>query len=131
VTLLTIENSLEVAPVVSQSEAFDLLRRWKSNETELRVRAEMPEFQFDFMASVKRVDEPIVGLDLKYRGYVEFRFDGDWGYDFTAPASSTPLEDRVGESSGGSRQYEFGEMVAAVKADHSFVIFIEVVKPVE
>jgi hypothetical protein len=117
--------------LVSQSEAFDLLRRFAENKTDLRVRAEMPEFQFDFMASINRVDEPLIGLDLAYRGYAEFRFDGSWGYGFAAPASSTPLDNRVGESSSGSRRYEFGEMVAAVKSDHSFVLFVEVVRPVE
>jgi hypothetical protein len=116
--------------LISQSEAFTLLSRWQVNKTDLRVSAQLPEIHFDLMALIDRVDWPLVGLDLAYRGHVELRFDPSWGYEFGTP-DLIPSEERSGESPSGSRRYEFGENVIAIGPDRSRVFFMEIVKPLE
>jgi hypothetical protein len=119
--------------MVSQSEAFDLFQRWQDNNTQLRIDANFPGVsRVSVETVIARVEEPLVAVDLADRGYIELLFIADWHFEFGAhDAMRSVLKDRVGASSSRLKAYEFGEIIAAVKTDHTYILFMEIVRTVK
>jgi hypothetical protein len=119
--------------VVSQSEAFDLFRRWQDNRTHLRVDANFPGVsRLSIETVIARVEEPLIGVDLADHGYIELLFVENWRFEFGAhDAMRKLLSDRVGASSSRLKAYEFGEIIAASKTNHTYILFLEIVRTVK
>jgi hypothetical protein len=119
--------------VVSQSEVFDLFRRWQDNRTHLRVDANFPGVsRLSIETVIARVEEPLIGVDLADHGYIELLFVENWRFEFGAhDAMRNVLSDRVGASSSRLKAYEFGEIIAASKTNHTYILFLEIVRTVE
>jgi hypothetical protein len=119
--------------VVSQSEAFDLFRRWHDNRTRLRVDANFPGVsRLSIETVIARVEEPLICVDLGDHGYIELLLLEDWRFEFGAhDAMRGVLTDRVGASSSRLKAYEFGEIIAAMKADHTYILVLEIIRTVK
>jgi hypothetical protein len=119
--------------MVSQSEAFDLFRRWQDNRTHLRVDANFPGVsRLSIETVIARVEEPLIGVDLANHGYIELLLVENWLFEFGAhDAMRGLLTDRVGASSSRLKAYEFGEIIAAMKADHTYILFLEIIRTVK
>jgi hypothetical protein len=119
--------------VVSQSEAFDLFRRWQDNNTQLRIDANFPGVSRLSIETVfARVEEPLVAVDLADRGYIELLFIDSWRFEFGShDAMRSVLKDRVGASSSRLKAYEFGEIIVACKTNHTYILFMEIVRTVK
>jgi hypothetical protein len=119
--------------VVSQCEAFDLFRRWRDNRTQLRIDANFPGVsRLSIETVIARVEEPLVAVDLADHGYIELLFVDSWRFEFGAhDAMRTVLNDRVGASSSRLKAYEFGEIIAAIKTNHTYILFMEILRTVE
>jgi hypothetical protein len=119
--------------VVSQSEVFDLFRRWQDNRTQLRIDANFPGVsRLSIETVIARVEEPLIGVDLSDHGYIELLFVDSWRFEFGAhDAMRGVLTDRVGASSSRLKAYEFGEIIAAMKADHTYILFLEIIRTVK
>jgi hypothetical protein len=119
--------------VVSQSEVFDLFRRWQDNRTQLRIYANFPGVsRLSIETVIARVEEPLIGVDLSDHGYIDLLFVDSWRFDFGAhDAMRSVLTDRVGASSSRLKAYEFGEIIAAMKADHTYILFLEIIRTVK
>jgi len=91
--------------MVSQSEVFDLFRRWQDNRTQLRIDADFPGVsRLSIETVIARVEEPLIGVDLAKSGYIELLFVENWHFEFGAhDAMRTRLTDRTGASSSRSR----------------------------
>jgi hypothetical protein len=71
-------------------------------------------------------------IDLGDHGYIELLLVEDWRFEFAAhDAMRGVLTDRVGASSSRLKSYEFGEIVAAMKADHTYILFLEIIRTVK
>ncbi len=119
--------------MVSQSEAFDLFRGWQGNRTQLRIDADFPGVSRLSIETVNaRVEEPLLAVDFADRGYIELLFVENWRFEFGAHDAmrSTPTQ-RVGASSSRLKTYEFGEVIAAVKANHTYLLFMEIIRTLE
>jgi hypothetical protein len=119
--------------VVSQSEVFDLFRRWQDNGTQLRIDANFPGVsRLSIEAVIARVEEPLIGVDLADHGYIELLLVEKWRFEFGShDAMRGVLTDRVGASSSRLKVYEFGEMISAIKANHTYILFIEIIRTVK
>jgi hypothetical protein len=119
--------------VVSQTEAFDLFRRWQDNRTHLRVDANFPGVsRLSIETVIARVEEPLIGVDLSDHGYIEVLFVENWRFEFAAhDAMRNVLPDRVGASSSRLKAYEFGEIIAAMKPNHTYIVFMEIIRTVK
>jgi hypothetical protein len=119
--------------VVSQSEAFDLFRRWQGNSTQLRIDANFPGVsRLSIETVIARVEEPLIGVDLADHGYIELLLVEDWRFDFGShDAMRSVLKDRVGASSSRLKAYEFGEIIVASKTNHTYILFMEIVRTVK
>jgi hypothetical protein len=81
---------------------------------------------------IARVESPLIGVDLADHGYVELLFVENRRYDSGAPdAMRSPLTDRLSMSSTRSKTYEFGEMISAVRAEHTYILFMEIIRTVK
>jgi hypothetical protein len=81
---------------------------------------------------IARVESPLIGVDLADHGYIELLFVENWRYEFGAPdAMRSALTDRLGMSSTRSKTYEFGEMISAVRAEHTYILFMEIIRTVK
>ena len=116
-----------------QSEVFGLFRRWQDNRTPLRVDAQFPGVsRLSIETVIARVEEPLIGGDLDDHGYIELLFVEDWRYEFGAPdAMRIALTDRLGLSSSRSKTYEFGEIIVAVRAEHTHILFLEIIRTIK
>jgi hypothetical protein len=119
--------------VLSQSEVFCLFRRWQDNRTQLRVDAQFPGIsRLSIETVIARVEEPLIAVDLADHGYIELLFVEKWRYEFGAQdAMRSALTDRLGRSSSRSKTYEFGEMISAIRAGHTYILFMEIVRTVK
>ena len=119
--------------VLSQSEVFALFRRWQDNSTQLRVDAQFHGIsRLSIETVIARVEEPLIGVDLAHHGYIELLFVENWRYEFGAPdAMRSAKPDRLGMSSSRSKTYEFGEMITAVGAEHTYILFMEIIRTVK
>jgi hypothetical protein len=119
--------------MVSQSEVFDLFRRWRDNRTQLRIDANFPGVsRLSIETVIDRVEEPLVAVDLADRGYIELLLIDSWRFDFGShDAMRSVLTDRIGASSSRLMAYEFGEIIAAMKADHTYILFLEIIRTVK
>jgi hypothetical protein len=119
--------------VLSQSEVFGLFRRWQDNMTPLRVDAQFHGVsRLSIETVIARVEEPLIGVDLADHGYIELLFVENWRYEFGAPdAMRSALTYRLGMSSTRSKTYEFGEMISAVRAEHTYILFMEIIRTVK
>jgi hypothetical protein len=78
-----------------------------------------------------RVEEPLVGFLLGNMGFIEFRFDETWTFDFmAADAARAEIKDRIGDSPSAERRYEFGEVLVGTRTTGSKMWFLEVVREV-
>jgi hypothetical protein len=118
--------------MISQSEVFELFRRWRDEKTQLRIMAEfLGTSKLSIDTVIVRAEEPLIGVDLGEHGYIEFLFDENWHYDFGSLETMTDSPtDRVGSSSDRSRSYQFGEMISAVRANKTYILFMEIVRTV-
>jgi hypothetical protein len=119
--------------MIDESAAFSVFRKWRDAEspTTLRVDATLGVMSFSFECTLMRVDEPLVGFLLDDCGFIEFRFDSGWGFDFVAAdAARAEIEERIGDSPLGSRRYEFGEVIVAIRGTDSRMLFLEIVRNV-
>jgi hypothetical protein len=113
-----------------RSDVFEVFKSWQAKGTQLRVDAQIQQSNLSVEGTVQRVEEPIVSVDLAYRGYVEFTFEDAWHFGY--PDSTTaPLDDRSGGASRKSRQYEFGEMILAVNIDRHYILFMEILRALD
>jgi hypothetical protein len=119
--------------VVSQFEVFDLFRRWQDNRTQLRIDANFPGVsRLSIETVIARVEEPLIGVDLANHGYIELLLVEDWRFQFDAhDAMRSLLPDRLGASSSRLKTYEFGEIIAAMKANHTYILFMEIIRTVK
>lgn len=117
--------------MLHSSVAFSLFRKWRDALTTLRVDTELGVISFSLECTLMRVDEPLVGFFLADCGFIEFRFDETWTFDFMAlDAARVELDERKGDSPLKTRRYEFGEVVVATRTTGSRMIFAEVVREV-
>jgi hypothetical protein len=118
--------------VISQSEVFGLFQRWRDNGTPLRVDAQFPGIsRLSLETVIARVEEPLVGIDLADHGYIELLFVENWRYEFGAlDAVGSSLSAHLGMSSNRSKTYEFGEVIAAVRPEHIYIVFMEIIRTV-
>jgi hypothetical protein len=78
------------------------------------------------------VAQTSIGVDLADHGYIELLFVENWRYEFGAPdAMRSAPPDRLGMSSTRSKTYEFGEMITAVRAEHTYILFMEIIRTVK
>ena len=119
--------------MLSQSEVFGLFRRWQDNRTQLRVDAQFHGIsRLSIETVIARVEEPLIGVDLADHGYIELLFVEKWRYEFGSPdAMRSALTDRMGMSSSRSKTHEFGEMITAVGAEHTYILFMEIIRTVK
>jgi hypothetical protein len=118
-----------VSSIKSQTEAFDLFRRWRDNKTSLRVDTDLAVIGFSFECMIRRVEEPLIDLLIGDCGFIDLTFNSSWNYNFAAPdAMRAPLNQRLGYSPLASRIYEYGEVVLARRTTGSTILFLEIVK---
>jgi hypothetical protein len=73
----------------------------------------------------------VKGFFLADCGFIEFRFEETWTFDFMAlDAARVELDERKGDSPLKTRRYEFGEVIVATRTTGSRMIFAEVVREV-
>ena len=117
---------------MNQGSAFSVFRKWRDNLTTLRVDTELGVISFSLECTLMRVEEPLLSFLLADCGFIEFRFDESWVFDFVAlDALRVEMEKRVGDSPLGTRRYEYGEGVIATRVKTgSRMILAEVVREV-
>lgn len=115
---------------VNKDEAYDLLRRWRDNETPLRVRAELFPVVLDLECLLGRVEPPHLVVVARGRGTAEFLIENEWELRF---AELKDASEAVGKSSSDEKAYRFGEVLVAVKTDGSGhnIFFMEILEEVE
>lgn len=116
---------------MDQSQAFSIFGKWRDSLTTLRVDTALAVINFSVECTVLRADEPLVSFLLGISGFIEFRFDETWTFDFmAADAARAEIKERIGESPSAERRYEFGEVLVGTRPTGSKMWFLEVVREV-
>jgi len=117
---------------MDQASAFSVFRNWRDNLTTLRVDTELGVMSFSLECTLMRVEEPLLSFLLADCGFIEFRFDETWVFQFISlDALRVEMAKRVGDSPLATRRYEYGEGVVAERVKTgSRMILGEVVREV-
>jgi hypothetical protein len=91
--------------VIKRSEADDLISKWVSEGTRLRVDWRAPDTNFSVEGTLDSAGEGAVCVRLRDTGFMEISLDASWKFEYFDPNSThIPLDGRVGKDHAGNTQ---------------------------
>ena len=113
--------------MISRSEANDLVSKWASEGTRLRVDFRSVDTNFSVEGSMELAAEDIFRVRLRDAGFIEFHLDSFWGLEYFDPNSThVPLDRRISHNHAGEVQETAAGIVGWSKPER-YLFILEIV----
>lgn len=113
--------------MIKRFEADDLVSKWVSEGTRLRVDWRAPDTNFSVEGALESAGAGVLCVRLRDTGFMEVSLDASWKFEYFDPNSThIPLDGRVGKDHAGAIR-ETAAGIVGLSENHSLLL-LEIVE---
>jgi hypothetical protein len=115
--------------VINRSEVDDLISKWASEETSVRVDLQTSETNVSVTGALAAAPGGLVQIKLGDSGFIEFLLGDQWGFDYFDPdTTNVPRERRLTTDYRGNPLETGAGIVGWVRGTDHHLFILEIIE---